>query len=441
MTPVWLKYLPAPLRRQLDSPLAQKLVGNTGWLFADKILRAVGELTVGIWIARYLGPEQFGMLNYAIAFVALFTPLYTLGLDKIVVRDIVQAPEQRETTLGSALGLRLVTGVLAAIAAIAAIMALRPGQTTLHWLVGLMAFGLIFQASDVVTFWFQSQIQAKQDVAARSSAYGVTTLARIGCILSRASLLTLGATYVLEPVIRSVGLGATYWRNQGFKQRWRFDIKRAKTLLRHSWPLMLSGVAIMIYMRIDQVMLGQLADDQAVGIYSAAVRLSEGWYFIPMAIASSAFPAILVAKQNSQAQYLSYMSRLFKIAVLVAYLIAFSMSLGSRQVITTLFGASYSDAAIVLSIHVWSGIFTSLGVISKLWMTAEDLMLFSFFATASGAIFNLVANHMLIPRYEAIGAAIATLFSYIFANLIICFTYDRTRPIAMVMLRSLVFAS
>lgn len=439
MRRVLFRLLPPFIRQKLVNPDAQKLAGNTGWLFADKILRAVGELTVGIWLARYLGPEQFGTLSFAIAFVALFTPLYTLGLEKIVVRDIVQHPEQAQKTLGSALGLRLVAGVLGAVAATGLIILLRPGQPVLQGLVGLMAFGLVFQASDVVTFWFQSQIQAKYDVQARSSAYGVASLARIGCILTQTSLAAIGLTYVLEPLLRAVGLGVIYRRAERVKGKWQFSFKRAKTLLQNSWPLILSGVAIMVYMRIDQVMLGQMANDEAVGIYSAAVKLSEAWYFIPVAIASSTFPSVLVAKQQSKAQYYRKLGNLFKFVVAVAYIIAITLSLSAYQLTTTLFGASYAGAATVLSIHVWSGIFTSLGVIRELWMTAENLLIFSFLTTTSGALINVAINYALIPKYAAIGAAVATLLAYVLANVMSCLIHPKTRPIAKLMLNSLFF--
>jgi PST family polysaccharide transporter len=351
----------------------------------------------------------------------------------------VQHPEQARETLGSALGLRLVAGILGAVAATGLIVMLRPEQPMLQVLVGLMAFGLVFQASDVVTFWFQSQIQAKYDVQARSAAYGVASLARIGCILAQTSLAAIGLTYVLEPLLRAVGLGVIYRRADSIKEKWQFSFKRAKVLLRNSWPLILSGMAIMVYMRIDQVMLGQLANDESVGLYSAAVKLSEGWYFIPVAIASSIFPVILAAKQQSESQYYKQLSLLFKLVVAIAYTIALTITLGAHQLTTLLFGASYEDASIILAIHVWSGVFTSIGVIKDMWLTAESLLIFSFFITMSGAVLNVAVNYMLIPRFDAVGAAIATVISYIFANLLTCFAYPKTRCIGRIMLNSLIF--
>lgn len=431
------RLIPSFIRQKLVNPEAQKLAGNTGWLFADKILRAVGELTVGIWLARYLGPEQFGTLSFAIAFVALFTPLYTLGLEKIVVRDIVQHPEQAHETLGSALGLRVVAGVLGALVATSLIMLLRPGQPMLQGLVGLMAFGLVFQASDVVTFWFQSQIQAKYDVQARSSAYGVTSLARIGCILTQASLATIGITYILEPLLRAVGIGVVYRRTEKTTKKWQFSFKRSKALLWNSWPLILSGVAIMVYLRIDQVMLGELADDKAVGLYSAVVKLSEGWYFIPAVIASSVFPSILSVKKRGEDQYHLQLSKLFKLVVVISYLVSILTSLSSGTLILLLLGGEYTNAEMVLSIHVWSLIFVSVGMIRDLWMTAENLIMILFQTKVLGAILNIVMNFFLIPIYGIEGAAIATLVSYMTANFLTCFLYGETQRMGRIVFKSI----
>lgn len=437
MRQVLFRLVPPFIRQKLVNPEAQKLAGNTGWLFADKILRAIGELTVGIWLARYLGPQQFGTLSFAIAFVALFTPLYTLGLDKIVVRDIVQHPEQAQETLGSALGLRLVAGILGAIAVTGFIILLRPGQPVLQMLVGLMAFGLVFQASDVVTFWFQSQIQAKYDVQARSSAYGIASLARIGFILTQASLAAIGLTYVLESLLRAVGLGVIYRRAGRIKEKWRFSLKRAKTLLQNSWPLILSGVSIMVYMRIDQVMLGQMANDEAVGIYSAAVKLSEAWYFIPITIAASVFPAIVKLKYTDENSYSHQIHNLFKLIVAISYVVILFLVVFSRPLITTLFGETYIASSGVLMVHAWSGVFVALGTVRSLWMTTENLLVLSFVFTFLGAIVNILLNYLLIPHFLAMGASIATLISYFVSAYAGGFFVPSTRKITFTMSKAI----
>jgi polysaccharide transporter, PST family len=435
----WTQFLPPFLHQRLHRLMQQKVVSNTGWLFADKILRAAGELTVGLWAARYLGPENFGTLNYAIAFVGIFSAFSTLGLNRIVVRDVLQQPERSEETLGTAFILCLASGGAVTLAAIGLILNLRPADTTLHWLVALMAAGLLFQASDVITFLFNSRIEAKHDIKARSFAYALTNFVRIGCILSGASLVILGSTYLLEPAVRFVGLILSYQQQHGSLRAWRFRFSRAKSLLQQSWPLILSGLAVTIYMRIDQIMLGQLASSEAVGIYSAAVRLSESWYFIPVAISTSMFPKILAYKSENQATYHAQLKKLFKLVIAITYLIIVATTLFAKPVITNILGSSYSASATVLSVHIWAGLFVSLGVIRELWLTAENLLNISFFTTASGAVLNVVLNCLLIPGYGAMGATVATIASYAIAAFLSGFLLKRTRVIAVIMAKSLIF--
>ena len=94
------------------TPNLKKIAGNTGWLFADRMIRMGVGVIVWIWIARYLGPDQFGLLNYSIAFVALISPIAVLGLDNLVIRDVVQNPELKEELLGTAYAMRASGGIL-----------------------------------------------------------------------------------------------------------------------------------------------------------------------------------------------------------------------------------------------------------------------------------------------------------------------------------------
>ncbi len=436
MPPRWLKFLPPILQRQLASPMAQKLVGNTGWLFADKLLKAVGELTVGIWLARYLGPDQFGTLSFAIAFVALFTPLYKLGLHKPVVRDIVQSPEQKEVILGSAFGLRLISGIASLAAAILIIKSIQPNNLTLQTLVIVIASGSIFQASDVITFWFESQIAVKPDVLARGSAYVISSLTRISFILSNATVIFFGVTHILESVVAAIFSGFAYYKTQNKLRSWRFEYKKACTLFLESWPLILSGLALVIYMRIDQVMLGQLVGSDAVGIYSIAIKLSEGWYFIPVAISISAFPAIVASKENDEGIYYHRLNRLFRITTLISYAAIVILLLFSETLVKALLGEEYLTAVLIMKVNAFSGIFISAGVIRSLWMASENLLHLYFFSTALGAVVNVTLNYFMIIKFNILGASMATLLSYSLANYFSGFLFRPTRKVALIMTNS-----
>lgn len=432
-----LRLLPGVVRSALEGRQElRQIIGNTGWLFADKLMRMGVGLLVSVWVARYLGPAQFGMLSYATAFVALFGALATLGLDGIVVRELVRNPGDSREILGSAFALRLAGGLLALLMAVAVVSWLRHGEQPLRWLVAIIAAGALFQAFDVIDFWFQANVLSKHTVMAKNAAFSVASLARVGLILSHASLILFAGVSLLEVVLGAAGLVIVYRRNNGFPGEWRRSAGRCRRLLGDSWPLILSGFSVAIYMKIDQVMLGEMSGDRAVGIYSSAVRISEIWYFLPMIIASSVFPAVLHAKQRDEGLYIRRMQRLFSLMTAISLAIAVPMTFLSEWVVITLFGAGFAAAGPVLAIHIWASLFVFLGVAQGPWDLAENLTRLALFRISSGAVINVVLNIFLIPAYGAVGAAVATVVSQAFAAVLLNAVHAKTRGIFLAQLRS-----
>lgn len=386
-------------------------MANTGWLFADRIMRMGVGLVVGVWIARYLGPEQFGLLNYASAFVALFGAIAGLGLNGIVVRDLVKEPETANTTLGTAFVLQLFGGLLAFAIAFLAIRYARPDDSLTQLIVAILGLALVFKASEVVKYWFESQVQSKYTVWVENAAFVVFAGIKVVLIINHAPLIDFVWVVLIEAALVAIALLGIYAWQRGDLISWHIKIKRAKSLLQDSWPLILSGLAVMIYMRIDQIMLGQMLGDEAVGIYSAAVRISEVWYFIPMSIVASVFPAILEAKKHSEAQYYARLQKLYDLMVLLSVSIALPMTFIATPVIVVLYGDAYAASGTILAIHIWAAVFVFLGVASGKWFLAENRQVLNLQRTVLGAVANIVLNLLLIPRYGVIGAAVATVIS------------------------------
>lgn len=417
----------------------QAIIKNTVWLFADRILRMGVGMIVGVWIARYLGVQQYGLFNYATAFVALFSPFATLGLDNVVVRNIVRDSRDRERILGTAFWLKLLGGVASLLLAVCFISVLRPNDQLMIFLVAILATVGIFQALDTIDFWFQSQVQSKYTVVAKNTAFVIVTLLKVFMLKMQAPLIAFAWATLAEFSLGAIGLAIAYRINGYSLWLWRWNFSVAKTLLKDSWPLILSGVTIMIYMRIDQIMLGQMIGDSAVGIYSAATRISEVWYFIPTAVASSVSPAIFAAKDSSEKLYYQRIKQLLRLMVLISLAIALPMSLLSGTIITMLFGNGYAEAGQVLAIHIWASLFVFMGVATSPWFIAEGLTHFALRITLIGAIINVVLNIFLIPAYAGVGAAIATVISQAFASFFSNFTHAKTRKIFFIQLQSLVF--
>ena len=422
--------------RSRVSPSLQRILGNTGWLMLDRIIRMGMGVVVGVWVARYLGPSRFGSLNFAISFVALFGTLTTLGLENIVVKEIVLDSSRIPELLGTAFALRVGGSVLAPLLAISAVFVVQPHDNLAILLVSLLSIGLFFQAFDTIDSYFQSQVRSKLTVWSKNSAFLSAAAFRVYLIYRKGPVWTFAAAQVTELALGAFGLVVLYQWTDGRIRQWRFSKRRAVELLKQSWPVILSGMAIMIYMRIDMVMLKVMQGDAAVGIYAAATRVSEVWYFIPSAIVSSVSPAIIRVRDN-RALYYSRLGRLFSLMSLIAIVIGSIIALMSHWIIHLLYSNAFAAAAPVLAVHIWASVFVFLGLAQAPWDFAENLLKLGFYRTLAGGVSNVLLNLVLVPRYGPLGAAIATVISYavsgVFAN-----AFDRrTRSIFFLQLKSI----
>ncbi|TFI54043.1 flippase [Mastigocladus laminosus UU774] len=411
------------------SPNLQKIIGNTAWVLADRVLRMGMGLLVGVWVARYLGPENFGLFNYAIAFTSIFNTVANLGLDSIVVRNIVRQPDNKNEILGTAFFLKVFAQLGVIIVSIAAIILIRPSEIVTQQLVGIITVGMFFESYYVIDFWFQSQVQSKYTVWFKNIGLVLASFMRVVLIQIQAPLILFAWAFSAETALSALGLVVAYRVKGYFIQAWQFSWKSAKELLKDSWPLILSSFVIMIYMRTDQLMIGQMIGDAEVGVYSAAVKISELWYVIPMAIANSVFPSIVKARQVSQQSYYEQIQKVLDFLAILSYAVSFIVSLLSHQIINLMYGNEYAQAGTILIIHIWTGLFVSLGLVSGLWTTAENLMRFAFVATANGAIINVILNYFFIKSYGGVGAAISSLVAQCIASYLSYLLLPQTRKL------------
>lgn len=423
------------------SPGIRRAVTNTGWLFFDRVFRMGAAVVVGLAVARYLGPKQYGEFNFAIAFVALFASFSTLGLDNLVVRYLVSTPEDSDAILGTATCLRLAGTVVSCFAIMTMVCVLRPGQPLMAWLVALNAASLLPQVLSTIELYFQAHVASKYTVWGRTLAFAITAGLRLLLVAVHAPLVAFAWAAFLEAVLGAAAIWIACRFQEMKLSRWRFDSSLARRLLLESWPLILSGMVIMIYMRLDQVMLGQMKGDYAVGIYSAAVRLSEVWYFIPTAVVTTIFPTIVRSREISRDLYIRRNQLLFEAMALSAYSLAIPITFISRKIMSGLLGMQYIEASSILSLHVWTGLFVFIGVAQSPWMLAEKLTRFSFVTTAAGAVVNVVLNLILIPRRGAMGAAIATVVAQFVASYAANGLFTKTRPIFWMQTRALFLIS
>ncbi|ABJ78724.1 flippase [Leptospira borgpetersenii serovar Hardjo-bovis] len=420
-------------------PNLKDILYNSGWLFFDKIFRMGMGMFLGVWIARYLGPDSYGKLNYVIAYIALIGSFTNLGLDGVVVRELIKEKAHKEEILSTSFLLQLIAGIIAFAVAILLIPLLRPDESDLFWMVFLVGLTLIFRAVSVVRYWYEAQVLSKYFVWLDNGLFFVFSGVRILLILNGLGIFPFIWTGLIESSISLFGYSLLYKYHNGSLSVLHANWRRARTLLRDSWMLLLSGLAVIVYMRIDQIMIGQMMGDEAVGIYTAAVKISEVWYFIPMAVASSIFPAILKAKEFSQELYLERLGLLHSFMFLLALMIAIPMTFLSDPIIRLFFGEKFSEAGNVLAIHIWAGIFVFLGVASSRYYLTENLPKGELYKSISGCMTNIILNYFLIPLCGIKGAAIATVISQFVASTLFNLLFKRTREIFFIQLESVFF--
>jgi PST family polysaccharide transporter len=263
-------------------------------------------------------------------------------------------------------------------------------------------------------------------------------LVKVVLILDNAPLIAFAWTYLAEIALGAAGLILFYGLKQSFKS-WRPNINIARNLLTDCWPLILSGTAVLIYMKIDMVMLGGMVGDKAVGIYAAATRISEVWYFIPVIIYSSLYPSILKTKKISEELYYSRLQKLFDLMSGLSFVIAIPITFLSNVIINAFYKTSYAGAGTILAIHIWAVPFVFLGVAQTSWDLAENLTGLALKRALIGALTNILLNFVLIPRYSGVGAAVSTVVAYAVSGCLANVISKRTMPIFVCQLKSLFF--
>ncbi|MCP4392977.1 MAG: flippase [Alphaproteobacteria bacterium] len=415
-----------------------KAVVNTCWLAFEKVVRLSLGITVGAWMARYLGPDKFGTYSYIIALFTLFYGFSRLGLDNILIRDLVKNSKDKNELLGSAFLLKVFSGFVSIGLMVLTVDYLRPDEPYVKLMALIVSLGFVLQAFSVIEFWFSSQVKAKYTVFAKMFAFVVASIATVVLILMNAPLISFVKVYLFEIALISVGSVCVYCLKEQSITKWKARYSIAKELLAESWPLLLSAIAVTVYLKVDTLMIANMVGDKETGIYNAAVRVSEVWYFIPMAIVSSITPLLIKSKERSKSLFMNRLGMLFNVLSALTILVSLLVTFFSEDIIRILFGEEYQRSASILSVHVWASVFVALGVAQSVWIVNEGYTKFALFRTSLGMLANIMLNIFLIPIHGAMGAAIATIISYAVSGLVSNVFYNRdTRDVFLLQLKSL----
>jgi O-antigen/teichoic acid export membrane protein len=397
---------------------------NALWLLGDRVTKALCLLVISALLARYFGPQTYGKLAYALAFIAIFQGIANLGLDSITVREIATDRKRAPEIVGTVFGLRLIAGLMLwPLSTFLAYIFSGSGQDDLL-IVALVGGILLFQATDTIDLWFQSQGYNRKTVTAKLSVYIVGSAARLYLLYLNCPLWVFALMATIDTIILSTALLLIY-KSFPVERRWAFKQDQAFAFLKEGWPFMLSGVAVLIYARIDQIMIKNMLNDYNLGIYSVAVLISGFFAVIPVSVCTAAAPYVANLKKNSQDRYMRTISLLALALVIIAIGISAFIYMTAEPIINLLYGEQYAAASGVLRIHIFSTIPLFLGVAQNLWIVNERKGTIILFKTLAGALVSVALNAMLIPSYGIKAAAYVAIITQFVASVLSNAIWDK----------------
>ncbi len=423
----------APIAPGAREAAASRRISGPTWLLVDQIVRMALGLTLGIWIARHLGPHDYGLLSFAGSVTSIAIGMAPLGLESIVVRDLVtHEPHEQSAILRTAIALRLLAAALLYGLPIA--LAFAAGIPGAPAMASVMALAIPIQASAGGEWLLQARGKFGAVTLGRTGGAVAAALLRIGLILGGASVMGFASAYVAETLTAAVLI--VFAMRQIPDVRWspRLDFVIARRLLAQSWPILLSGVAVFVYLKTDQIMLGWMLGPEAVGVYTTALRLAEPWQALWVVIPVALFPAL--ARLQTGAQRLEAMQKQLDVLFVLSACVALPTTLLADTIIGIVFGSQYAAAGPMLAVLAWSPVFAALGAASGRWMVLENLNRHVFSRTLLGALLNVALNILLIPRFGGIGAAWASLAAQVLAAWLFDAFVPATRPMFRVKSRT-----
>lgn len=387
-------------------------------------------------LADHLGPDAFGTLSLLLAIIALVGPISSLGLNAVVVRELIKFQQREEQILTTVLVCRIAGSVIAATICILVAFSWGELDSIERTSIIILSLASIFHCFYCLEFWFQSKVNAASVAKMRLLVQAIFAIIKVAVVLSDGDLIQLVVAIATEQVFLGIGFALLFLSKAGLP---RFDVNLsyALGLLRQSVWLLFSGIAAILYLKIDQLMLAEYATRDELGVYSVAVKFSEIWYFFATAIVVTIFPSLLTARRSNRLLYDKRLQQICDFLFIAALTVAFIVSFISPFVISFLFDDAYTLSATILSIHIWASIFVFMRALVSKWLIAENLLKFSLYSHGIGAIINIIGNIVMIPAFGAVGAAYATLLSYAFSAYVVFWLHPSTWSIAGIMSRTM----
>ena len=414
-----------------------KFINNMSWMVGGKIFRMILALFINMYTARYLGPSNFGIIGYVTSYVAFFASLCSLGLDGIIVNELVKHPNKQGEYIFTSIVMRFGSSLMSIIALQLLMFIIHPGDSTITVITFLSSISLLFGSFDIITYWYQSKLNSKISVIISTMSYVVVATFKIYLLYMGKSVVWFALASTLDIALISILLVISYFKFNG--QRFSFSIKVAKSLISQSYHFVLSGVMVAVFAQTDKIMIGQFLNTTEVGYYSAALTICGLWAFIPGSIIDSARPVIMQLKLVNEKKYIQSLKQLYCALIWVSIFFGVFIFIFAEYIIILFFGDQYISAVQPLRIAIGYCAFSYLGSAKNIWLICEGKQKYEKWFTVTGALINIVLNFLLIPLMGISGAAVATLVTQATTNFILPLIPKETRNSSIYMIEALIF--
>lgn len=414
----------------------RQIAASSAWLLAENVVRVGAIAAISFVIARQLGPGRFGILNFASAFAAILSSIALMGMDAPVMWRLTR-DSRTGAILGSALAIRALSGGVAFIIAVVLAWLLKRGDSLSLQATLITSTSLLLGAPAVLDFWFKARTRAIAPALARIVATLLAVAVKFACVMLGLGVIALAWTVPLEMALTSLGLALVYFLAVRRRPE-RLGVQRdlMRSLSRESLPYLYSAIAILLYMKVDVVMLSALAGDAETGIYSLAQKLSEVLYVVPTVLIESAYPALARRSIGAVTAEADGAQSLFDLALGGALIATIVAMLVAGPLIVGLFGESYRPSVRIFHVHAWSSLAIALNSARHRWLINVGLQRLAPHVAIVGVLVNVAMNFVLIPRLGGMGAAVATVGSYFVSGYLTSFLHRPLRDIAIMQTRS-----
>lgn len=417
--------------------LRNRVAQNAGWIMGEKIIHMLISLVISLITARYLGPSNYGLINYAAAYTAFFTSICTLGINSIIVKKFIENPKCEGEIIGTTLVLRAISSLFSAITIIGISLVVDAGETTTQLVVALSSISIIFKIFETFNYWFQARLQSKVTAVATLIAYVVTSVYKIVLLIKKSSVIYFAFATSVDYICLAIILFFCYKHYGGRKLV--CSKQRALSLLKESYHFILTGLMVAIYGQTDKIMIKHMIGDAELGYYSTATSICNMWCFVLGAIIDSMYPPIMEAYKKDIADFEKKNKWLYSFIFYISAVVSLIFTVFGGAIVEMLYGQEYLSAVVPLRVITWYTAFSYLGVARDAWVVCMNRQKYLKYIYFSAAISNVILNLIFIPMWGATGAAVASLIAQIITTFIAPFFIKGMRDNSILMVKAIIF--